>query len=69
MTAKAIAAARRALDEIEAAIAGKRCPCGANPLARAKRRAFDCCKRAGLMPRGKRGRPPLCKLPEVANAV
>jgi len=65
MTPNQIAAARRALDEIEAAQRAQRCPCGANPLARAKRRAYDCCKRAGVMPRGKRGRPPLCKLPEA----
>jgi excisionase family DNA binding protein len=28
-----------------------RCACGANTAARAKWRAYDCCKRAGLMER------------------
>lgn len=65
MTAKAIAAARAALDQIEAAQRAQRCPCGANTLQRATAHAFTCCKRAGVMPRVKRGRKPLCKLPEV----
>lgn len=29
----------------------KRCPCGANTFTRAKARAFDCCKKAGVVPR------------------
>jgi excisionase family DNA binding protein len=30
---------------------GPRCPCGANTVKRAKLRAYDCCKRAGVMER------------------
>ena len=28
----------------------KRCPCGANTAKRAKARAFECCKKAGMWP-------------------
>ncbi len=28
-----------------------RCPCGLNSLKRAQDRAFDCCKKAGMVPR------------------
>lgn len=28
-----------------------RCPCGAHTMHRAQARAFDCCKRAGVIPR------------------
>jgi excisionase family DNA binding protein len=42
---------------VEPAIIGRprskapRCACGANTVKRAKLRAFDCCKRAGVMER------------------
>ena len=32
---------------------GPRCLCGENTVARATARAFDCCKRAGLMERAR----------------